>query len=245
MALLEAAGSTSTTWTPFRRPRMWRPRRGPRRRRASLPARARSTAAVMDASPHLRIIARHGAGTDEVDLAAAARACGLLITRTPGANARAVAEHAITLMLALIKDIARLAAAGRGRRLAATGDMRVARHLSAPGSASSAWGRSARRRPAWLGLRHGGLRLFTPDGARGLCPRAPATRAWSAFWRQATSLAPSALTPETDAADRCRGARPAAARRLYREYRARRPDRRSGAARRARLRPYRAVPALM
>ena len=64
----------------------------------------RITAAVMDAAPGLRIIARHGAGTDEVDLEAA-RARGLLVTRTPGANARAVAEHAIGMMLLLLKDI--------------------------------------------------------------------------------------------------------------------------------------------
>jgi D-3-phosphoglycerate dehydrogenase len=64
----------------------------------------RITAAVMDAVPDLRIIARHGAGTDEIDLAAA-RARGLLVTRTPGANARAVAEHAIAMMLLLLKDI--------------------------------------------------------------------------------------------------------------------------------------------
>lgn len=62
------------------------------------------TASVMDASPYLRIVARHGAGTDEVDLEAA-RQRGLLITRTPGANARAVAEHTIALMLALIKQL--------------------------------------------------------------------------------------------------------------------------------------------
>lgn len=64
----------------------------------------RITTEVMDASPGLRIVARHGAGTDEVDLEAA-RARGLLVTRTPGANARAVAEHAITLMLLLVKGV--------------------------------------------------------------------------------------------------------------------------------------------
>jgi D-3-phosphoglycerate dehydrogenase / 2-oxoglutarate reductase len=81
------------------------------------------TAAVMDASPHLRIVARHGAGTDEVDLDAA-RARRLLVTRTPGANARMVAEHAITLMLALIKHLPIIhphVAAGHWR----AGDMRV------------------------------------------------------------------------------------------------------------------------
>ena len=67
----------------------------------------RITAAVMDAVPSLRIIARHGAGTDEVDLEAA-RARGILVTRTPGANARAVAELAVAMMLVLAKDIAAL-----------------------------------------------------------------------------------------------------------------------------------------
>jgi D-3-phosphoglycerate dehydrogenase len=67
----------------------------------------RITAAVMDAVPDLRIIARHGAGTDEIDLKAA-QARGLLVTRTPGANARAVAEHAVAMMLLLLKDTSAL-----------------------------------------------------------------------------------------------------------------------------------------
>jgi D-3-phosphoglycerate dehydrogenase / 2-oxoglutarate reductase len=49
-------------------------------------------------APRLRIVARHGVGTDNVDLAAAA-ACGVVVTTTPGANARAVAEHTFALML--------------------------------------------------------------------------------------------------------------------------------------------------
>jgi len=71
---------------------------------AIIARQGRITGAVMDALPGLRIIARHGAGTDEVDLEAA-RARGLLVTRTPGANARAVAEQAIAMMLLLVKDI--------------------------------------------------------------------------------------------------------------------------------------------
>jgi D-3-phosphoglycerate dehydrogenase len=77
----------------------------------------RITAAVMEAVPALRIIARHGAGTDEIDLDAA-RARGLLVTRTPGANARAVAEHAIAMILFLVKDIPAL------RRHVAAGEWR-------------------------------------------------------------------------------------------------------------------------
>jgi len=69
----------------------------------------RVTGAVMDASPNLKIIARHGIGMDEVDLAAA-RARGMLVCRAPGSNTAAVAEHAIALMLALAKDIIPLSA---------------------------------------------------------------------------------------------------------------------------------------
>lgn len=60
---------------------------------------------VMDAAaPTLRVIARHGAGVDGIDLAAA-EARGLTVTRAAGANARSVAEHAFTLLLACLKDL--------------------------------------------------------------------------------------------------------------------------------------------
>ncbi len=62
------------------------------------------TAAAMDAAPRLRIIARHGVGVDDVDLAEAARR-GILVARAPGSNARAVAEHAMAMILALAKDL--------------------------------------------------------------------------------------------------------------------------------------------
>lgn len=63
------------------------------------------TGAVMDAAaPALRVIARHGAGVDGIDLAAA-EARGLTVTRAAGANARSVAEHAMALMLAALKDL--------------------------------------------------------------------------------------------------------------------------------------------
>ncbi|MFL1463796.1 NAD(P)-dependent oxidoreductase [Roseococcus sp. DSY-14] len=67
------------------------------------------TAAVMDAAlPELRVVARHGAGVDGIDLAAAA-ARGLAVTRAAGANSRSVAEHAMALMLALLKDLPAIA----------------------------------------------------------------------------------------------------------------------------------------
>ena len=63
-------------------------------------------------SPRLRIIARHGVGSDNVDVDAATDA-GVWVTITPGRNARAVAEHVFALALALGRKIP--AAAGRTR----------------------------------------------------------------------------------------------------------------------------------
>jgi phosphoglycerate dehydrogenase-like enzyme len=59
------------------------------------------------AAPRLRVIGRSGVGVDRVDVAAAA-ARGIPVVVTPGANARAVAEGALTLMLALVKRLPEL-----------------------------------------------------------------------------------------------------------------------------------------
>ena len=56
------------------------------------------------ATPGLRVVARHGVGVDRVDLAAASR-YGVTITNTPGANAAAVAELAVALMLLLCRPL--------------------------------------------------------------------------------------------------------------------------------------------
>jgi D-3-phosphoglycerate dehydrogenase / 2-oxoglutarate reductase len=69
---------------------------------------------VMDAAPRLRIVARHGVGVDDVDVAEARRR-GILVARAPGSNTRAVAEHTLALILALAKDLRPLSAqVGRG-----------------------------------------------------------------------------------------------------------------------------------
>ena len=59
---------------------------------------------VLAAAPRLRVIARHGTGTDTVDLDAARRH-DVVVTNTPGANSVAVAELAIGLMIALARGI--------------------------------------------------------------------------------------------------------------------------------------------
>jgi D-3-phosphoglycerate dehydrogenase / 2-oxoglutarate reductase len=62
------------------------------------------TADVIAASPRLRIIARHGAGSDGVDLEAAT-ANGIVVTTAGSANAGAVAEYTIALLLALLRKV--------------------------------------------------------------------------------------------------------------------------------------------
>ncbi len=63
------------------------------------------TAAHLAAAPKLRIVARYGVGTEAVDLDAAAEA-GVIVTNTPGANADAVADHAVGLMLSALRFVA-------------------------------------------------------------------------------------------------------------------------------------------
>lgn len=70
------------------------------------------TAPVLAAAGRLRTIARYGTGVSNIDLDAAARH-GIVVTRTPGANALAVAELTIGLMLAVARGIPRLDAAMR------------------------------------------------------------------------------------------------------------------------------------
>ena len=59
---------------------------------------------TMESSPALKVIGRTGIGYDSVDVEAAT-ALGIPVVITPGANNRSVAEHAVTLMLALSKNL--------------------------------------------------------------------------------------------------------------------------------------------
>lgn len=64
-------------------------------------------AAAIAAAPSLRVISKHGSGTDTIDKDAA-RARGVEVRAAVGANAAAVAEHALTLMLACAKSVPQL-----------------------------------------------------------------------------------------------------------------------------------------
>jgi phosphoglycerate dehydrogenase-like enzyme len=71
---------------------------------ASLAGSEPYTRRVIEANPRLRVIARAGVGYDAVDLAAATEH-GIAVCITPGTNQDAVAEHAFTHILALVKHL--------------------------------------------------------------------------------------------------------------------------------------------
>ncbi len=64
-------------------------------------------AAVMNAAPSLKVISKHGSGTDTIDKVAA-KARGIEVVAAAGANAAAVAEQALALLLACAKSVVHL-----------------------------------------------------------------------------------------------------------------------------------------
>jgi D-3-phosphoglycerate dehydrogenase len=141
------------------------------------------SAAVMDAAlPELRVVARHGAGVDGIDLAAA-EARGLAVTRAAGANAHAVAEHTLALILALLKDLPGTAAAMRDGKWEKT--TRVTRDAEGAGLGIVGYGaigsRVARLADAF-GMR---VMAFDPFLSRVRCP------ARASAWTTSTSSSPA------------------------------------------------------
>ena len=64
-------------------------------------------AAAMDAAPALKVISKHGSGTDTIDKVAA-QVRGIEVVAAVGANAAAVAEQALALLLACAKSVPQL-----------------------------------------------------------------------------------------------------------------------------------------
>lgn len=64
-------------------------------------------AAAMHAAPSLKVISKHGSGTDTIDKVAA-KARGVEVVAAVGANAAAVAEQAMALLLAAAKSVVAL-----------------------------------------------------------------------------------------------------------------------------------------
>ena len=61
----------------------------------------------MDAAPSLKVISKHGSGTDTIDKVAA-KERGIQVVAAVGANAAAVAEQALALLLACAKSVVTL-----------------------------------------------------------------------------------------------------------------------------------------
>jgi D-3-phosphoglycerate dehydrogenase len=64
-------------------------------------------ATAFDAAPRLKVIARFGVGLDNIDLAEAERR-SITVRNVPGGNANAVAELAVCLTLAALRDVVQL-----------------------------------------------------------------------------------------------------------------------------------------
>lgn len=59
---------------------------------------------IFEAGKKLKIFAKHGVGTDDIDLVAA-KELGIIVTNTPEANTNSVAEHTIGMMLACAQNL--------------------------------------------------------------------------------------------------------------------------------------------
>ena len=62
------------------------------------------TAEIIKAAKKLKVVARAGIGVDNVDIPAAT-AAGVIVMNTPFGNSITTAEHAISLMLALAREL--------------------------------------------------------------------------------------------------------------------------------------------
>src|SRR6202045_1783286 len=65
----------------------------------------RVTDELLNHARQLRVIGRAGVGVDNIDLDAATRR-GVLVMNTPGGNAISVAEHTMTMLLAMAHPVA-------------------------------------------------------------------------------------------------------------------------------------------
>lgn len=115
-------------------------------------------------APKLRVIGRHGAGTDNIDLDAASKR-GVRVVNTPRSNTESVAEYTIAAIMQLFKRFGEVEAALRGGafeasrgslpgqvdRLGLIGRELAGAHLGLVGA--GAIGRAVARRALALGMR--------------------------------------------------------------------------------------------
>ncbi len=73
----------------------------------------RATAEIIAAAARLKVIGRAGIGVDNIDVEAASKR-GIVVMNTPGGNNVTTAEHTMTLLLALARNIPQAAASLKG-----------------------------------------------------------------------------------------------------------------------------------
>jgi D-3-phosphoglycerate dehydrogenase / 2-oxoglutarate reductase len=69
-------------------------------------SRTKVTADIIEAAKNLKVIGRAGAGVDNIDTDEATKR-GIIVMNTPGGNTIAATEHAVAMMLATMRNIAR------------------------------------------------------------------------------------------------------------------------------------------
>jgi D-3-phosphoglycerate dehydrogenase len=141
---LEDEGCTVEVGSPRDTPRDIEERVRAFQPEAMIVRQGKITADVQTAAPSLRVICKHGVGTDNIDIEAATLR-GIPVMYTPSANYESVAEHTLALILALLRRITledgrvrsgifdKAAYAGlelRGKTLAVVGFGRVGRRLA-------------------------------------------------------------------------------------------------------------------
>ena len=73
------------------------------------------TADLSTPRPHLKVVGRAGTGLDNVDIPAASKR-GIVVMNTPGGNTITTAEHAVSLMVAMARNIPQAAQSMREGR---------------------------------------------------------------------------------------------------------------------------------
>ncbi|MFE1329085.1 NAD(P)-dependent oxidoreductase [Streptomyces microflavus] len=169
--------------------------------RAGVPLRAAFLAgATRPGLAHpLRVIGRAGAGTDHVELAAAARH-GVTVTHTPGSNADAVAEFAVAQLLALTRGLRSYdEAAHRGEWRAATAPPEELSELTLGIVGPGRIGRALAGRASALGME---VQAFSRRPAVTSAPAAPDLAPASASARDLASASTPQPTPTPTPAPR-------------------------------------------
>ena len=69
-------------------------------------SRTKVSAEILEAAGSLKVVGRAGVGVDNIDVESATRR-GIVVLNAPGGNVISAAEHAIALMLAVVRHIAR------------------------------------------------------------------------------------------------------------------------------------------